>query len=338
MSSPLLRVRGLVRHFPVRGGLLRRQVGAVRAVDGVDFEIHAGETLGLVGESGSGKSTTGRAVLQLTRPDHGSVEFDGVELTSLEGAQLRSHRRHLGMVFQDPFASLNPRRTVGQAIREPMDLHQIGSPDSRSEQVAALLRAVGLSDGLGGRFPHELSGGQRQRVGIARALSTSPKLLVLDEPISALDVSIQAQILNLLQELREERNLTYLFIAHDLAVVRHVCTRVAVMYLGRIVESGPAADVFARPLHPYTQALLAAAPTLATSGRTSRRASVQGEVPDPANPPSGCAFHPRCPNADDRCGRELPMSRTAHHTDGVELGTHTVTCHHADLGGGLAEA
>ena len=336
VTPPLLRVRGLVKHFPVRGGLFRRQVRAVRAVDGVDFHIEAGETLGLVGESGSGKSTTGRAVLQLIRPDAGSVEFDGTELTHLQGAELRSYRRHLGVVFQDPFASLNPRRTVGQAVREPMDVHRQGTPAERERRQAFLMEAVGLPAGAADRYPHELSGGQRQRIGIARALSTSPKLLVLDEPISALDVSIQAQILNLLERLRDELSLTYLFIAHDLAVVRHICARVAVMYLGRIVESGPAAEVFERPMHPYTRALLAAAPTLSTTGAQGRRASVQGEVPDPAHPPTGCAFHPRCPRRTDLCVAEAPTKKPVQRSEPVQgsdlAGTalHSVACHHAD--------
>jgi len=325
---PLLQVRDLVRHFPVRRGFLRRVVGSVRAVDGIDFEIHSGETLGLVGESGAGKSTTGRAILRLTEPTSGSVRFDGEELTTLNAEAMRRQRRHLQMVFQDPYASLNPRRTVGQAVREPLDLHDIGTPSERSTRVAELLESVGLGAGLATRYPHEFSGGQRQRIGIARALATSPRLVLLDEPISALDVSIQAQIVNLLDDLKRERGLTYLFIAHDLAMVRHVSDRVAVMYAGRIVEIGPAAQIFDEPSHHYTRALLAAAPdpsrALSDPSGPSARSSLQGEVPSLMNRPAGCSFHPRCPLATDRCRLDEPRPRPCGSTNQVLAACHYV--------------
>ena len=325
-SPPLVAVRKLVKHFPIRRGVLRRQVGAVQAVDGVSFDILEGETLGLVGESGSGKSTTARALPGLLRPTSGRVRCDGDELTSMDPEQIRLRRRDMQMVFQDPFAALNPRIPAGAVIREPLDIHDIGDPSSRSRQVDELLERVGLSSDIRDRFPHEFSGGQRQRIGIARALATSPRLVVADEPISALDVSIQAQIVNLLQDLKRELGLTYLFIAHDLAMVRHISDRVAVMYLGRIVELGAREDVFDRPLHPYTRALLSAVPLPdPASGSSRERLHLRGEPPSPATPPAGCRFHPRCPLVTEVCRTDDPeLGRPAGGTP-----NHSVACHHA---------
>ncbi|HSW31028.1 MAG TPA: oligopeptide/dipeptide ABC transporter ATP-binding protein [Longimicrobiales bacterium] len=310
MSVPLLEVRDLVKHFPIQRGFLRRTVGTVRAVDGVSFDVLQGETLGLVGESGSGKSTLARTVLRLEEPTSGSVRFDGEELAGLAGEALRLRRRHMQMIFQDPFASLNPRMRVGSIVREPLDIHRVGEPRERDGRVAALLERVGLERRSARHFPHQLSGGQRQRVGIARALATGPRLIVADEPISALDVSIQAQIVNLLQDLKDELGLTYLLIAHDLSMVRHACDRVAVMYLGRLVETGARADVFDRPRHPYTRALIASIPVPDPERQAARAAvPLEGDVPSPAAPPPGCRFHTRCPFAVARCRVEEPGLR-----------------------------
>ncbi len=326
MSEPLVRVQDLRVHYPVRRGILRRQVGAVRAVDGIDFEIRRGETLGLVGESGCGKSTTARALLQLQEATSGTVTFDGEALTKMKGKRLRAARRHMQMIFQDPYASLNPRHTVGRIVREPLDIHSIGTDTERAARVKELLTLVGLDTSHADRYPHEFSGGQRQRVGIARALATSPRLIVADEPISALDVSIQAQIVNLLSDLKQELGLTYLVIAHDLAMVRHISDRVAVMYLGRIVELGSKDDVFRRPLHPYTRALLAAMPIADPEREAARvHTPLHGDVPSPADPPSGCHFHPRCPLATEVCRREDPLLGTV----GKGGTGHVVACHHA---------
>ena len=319
----LVEATELTRHFPVREGVLRRQVGAVRAVDGVSFTIHAGETLGLVGESGSGKSTLGRTLLHLLVPTSGTVRFDGVALASLSAAELRRQRRHMQMVFQDPLSSLNPRRTIGASIREPLDIHDIGGAQERTTHVQELLARVGLNPSWHRRYPHEFSGGQRQRVGIARALATRPRLLVADEPISALDVSIQAQIVNLMADLKTEMGLTYLFIAHDLAMIRHLSDRVAVLYLGRMVEIGPTARVFDAPLHPYTRILRASIPVPDPTRRNRTGSEVRGEIPDPAHPPSGCRFHPRCPLATEICGKEDPALSPR------EAADHLVACHHA---------
>ncbi len=324
--TPLVEVRDLKKHFPVLRGLLRRQAGAVKAVDGITFDIYEGETLGLVGESGSGKSTTGRAILQLEKPTAGSVRFGGVDLTALDRESLRRARRQMQMIFQDPYASLNPRITVGSAIQEPLDIHRIGSAPSRKERVRELLDLVGLSPDAVDLYPHEFSGGQRQRIGIARALATSPRFVVADEPISALDVSIQAQVVNLLSDLKEGLGLTYLFIAHDLAMVRYISDRVAVMYLGRIVELSGREELFGRPLHPYTQALLSAIPVAdpdLEAGR--RRVPVEGDAPDPADPPPGCSFQTRCSFATELCRVEEPMWRDLGHEDAP----HWVACHHA---------
>ena len=322
----MIQVRDLTKHFPVRRGLLRRQVGAVRAVDGVSFDIEEGETLGLVGESGSGKSTAARTLLQLEPPTSGSVRFDGEDLTRLRPAELRNARRHMQMIFQDPYASLNPRMSVGRAVAEPLHVHGIGSRLERQARVAELLELVGLGASAADRFPHEFSGGQRQRVGIARALATRPRFVVADEPISALDVSIQAQIVNLLADLKDELRLTYLFIAHDLSMVRHLSDRVAVMYLGRLVELGQRDAVFASPRHPYTRALIAAIPVAPPRAGRDTAPALEGDVPNPADPPPGCNFHPRCPMATAECSREEPEWRDI----GTRGAPHWVACHHVD--------
>ena len=302
----ILRVRGLKKHFPISSGIvIQRQVGAVKAVDGIDFDVYRGETLGLVGESGCGKSTTGRTILQLYRPTAGSVEFEDKELTTMRGSELRQVRRRMQIIFQDPFASLNPRMTVGNIVSEPLLVHNMMDKSERKEYVAQLLEKVGLNPFYINRYPHEFSGGQRQRVGIARALTLNPSFIVADEPISALDVSIQAQVVNLLEDLQEELGLTYLFIAHDLSMVRHICDRVAVMYLGKIVEIGPTDRVYDNPLHPYTQSLLSAVPVPDPEVEEKRRRIIlSGDVPSPANPPRGCNFNTRCPVAFDLCNHE----------------------------------
>ncbi|MGH7268289.1 MAG: ABC transporter ATP-binding protein [Candidatus Rokuibacteriota bacterium] len=310
-TPPLLEVRDLVKHFEVGGGLFGRRRGLIRAVDGVSFTIRRGETLGLVGESGCGKTTTGRCILQLERPTSGTVIFEGQDLTRLEGTALRQARRRVQVIFQDPYSSLNPRMTVGQIVAEPMAVHGI-VPDAaaREARVRALLGQVGLLPQHARRYPHELSGGQRQRVGVARALAVEPALIVCDEPVSALDVSIQAQIINLLEDLQSELGLTYLFVAHDLSVVRHISDRVAVMYLGKIVELADRKALYDDPRHPYTRALLSAVPIPDPELEARReRVVLGGEVPSPLNPPPGCAFHPRCPIAVDRCRAAVPELR-----------------------------
>jgi len=311
VTQPLLEVHDLVMHFPIGGGMFSKPAGVVRAIDGVSFDIRKGETLGLVGESGCGKTTTGRCILQLERPTGGRIVFEGIDMVTLDAAELRAVRRRVQVIFQDPYSSLNPRMTVGQILEEPLKVHRL-VPDKgeRELRVRDLLVQVGLLPQHAGRYPHQLSGGQRQRVGIARALAMEPALIVCDEPVSALDVSIQAQIINLLEELQARLGLTYLFIAHDLSVVRHISDRVAVMYLGKIVELADRKAIYDEPLHPYTRALLSAVPIPDPKIEAKRERTVlRGEVPSPLNPPSGCVFHPRCPIAVDRCSAEIPPLR-----------------------------
>lgn len=323
-NEVILRVENLVKHFPIYRGVIKRQVGAVHAVDGVTFSIKRGETLGLVGESGCGKSTTGRTILQLYKPTAGRVIFDDVDLVKLKGESLRRMRRKFQMIFQDPYASLNPRMTVGDIIGEPLMVHNAASAKEIRERVDQLLELVKLSPSFASRYPHEFSGGQRQRIGIARALALQPSFIVCDEPISALDVSIQAQVINLLEDLQKQFNLTYLFIAHDLSVVRHISDRVAVMYLGVIMEMADRAEVYRAPLHPYTQALLSAVPIPDPVADARRKRTIlEGDVPSPVNPPSGCRFRTRCPIAKPICAEQMPEFRE------LKPG-HFVACHFAE--------
>ncbi len=322
-ETPLVQVTDLKKHFPITKGIvIQRQVGTVRAVDGISFSIARGETLGLVGESGCGKTTAGRTLLGLYPSTAGQVDIDGHDLTHARGKSMMEIRRKAQMIFQDPYASLNPRWTVNAIVSEPMRVHHlINNEKDRQERVKELLTLVGLSARLVNRFPHEFSGGQRQRIGIARALASNPRFIVCDEPISALDVSIQAQVVNLLEELQDRLNLTYLFVAHDLSMVRHICDRVAVMYLGIIVEMGERDEVYEHPLHPYTKALLSAVPIPdPRKERARQRVILTGDVPSPINPPSGCRFHPRCPVALEKCKTETPVMKEA-------APGHFVECH-----------
>jgi peptide/nickel transport system ATP-binding protein len=321
-TEPLLEVRNLVKHFPVRKGVFGRQTGLVRAVDDVSFTVRRGETLGLVGESGCGKTTLGRTIVRLLEPTAGDIRFEGTSIARLGRRGLRPFRRELQMVFQDPYSSLNPRKRVRTIVGAPLAIHRIGSRRERRREVHQLLQAVGLSPEHANRFPHEFSGGQRQRIGVARALALRPKLIVADEPVSALDVSIQAQIVNLLDELQERFELTYIVIAHDLALVRHVSDRIAVMYLGRLVELSPGEELYERPIMPYTEALLSAVPVPNPDvAEQRRRISLRGEVGNPADPPSGCRFHPRCRYATEICGLVEPPL--------VDYGNgHLAACHH----------
>jgi oligopeptide/dipeptide ABC transporter ATP-binding protein len=326
----LVVVRDLRKYFPITAGILQRHVADVKAVDGIDFEIRAGETLGLVGESGSGKTTAGRVILRLADATAGSVTFAGRELIGLSRAELRPLRKEMQIIFQDPYASLNPRMTVGSIIREPLEIHDIAHGAQAEARVQELLRLVGLQPQHANRYPHEFSGGQRQRVGVARALAVGPKFIVADEPVSALDVSIQAQVINLLQDLQQQFGLTYLFIAHDLSVVRHISNRVAVMYVGKIVEIADRDRLYDNPLHPYTQALLSAIPIPDPDvERRRKRIILTGDIPSPVNPPSGCRFHTRCPVAFERCRVEVPAFTE------YEPG-HRAACHWVEEHGGKA--
>lgn len=319
MSEVLLEVHNLKKHFPINSGLLGRQSGSVKAVDGVSFSVNKGETLGLVGESGCGKSTTGRMLLRLIEPTEGSITFENNDVTNLSTADLRKLRRDMQMVFQDPFASLNPRHTVERILEEPLIVHGMGSAQERRKKVKELLEIVGLSSFHAKRYPHQFSGGQRQRIGIARALMTRPKLIIADEPVSALDVSIQSQVLNLMQDLQKEFQLTYIFIAHDLGVVRHISDRVGVMYLGKMAEMADSEEVYENPLHPYTKALLSAVP-IPDPDFQRESITLQGDIPSPSNPPAGCTFHTRCPECMEICKTKTPEFQE------VEPG-HYVACH-----------
>jgi peptide/nickel transport system ATP-binding protein/oligopeptide transport system ATP-binding protein len=309
-AERLIDVQNLVKYFPVRGGLLQRIVAWVQAVDDVSFHVNKGETLGLVGESGCGKTTVGRTMLRLIEPTDGKVLIEDIDVFNLRRRELKNMRRNMQIIFQDPYASLDPRMPIGESIAEGLKIHSIGSPKERFDIVIAMLRKVGLEDYHARRYPHEFSGGQRQRIGIARALALQPKFIVCDEPVSALDVSIQSQVLNILGDLQKDFGLTYLFIAHNLSVVEHICNRVAVMYLGKIVEMSPREELFTNPLHPYTQALMSAIPIPDPTIRRER-IILKGDVPSPLNPPSGCRFHPRCPVAMDHCATDEPEFKEA---------------------------
>jgi len=325
MSEPLLQVKNLRKHFPVTGGLLSRVTGHVRAVDGISFDLNKGETLGLVGESGCGKSTTGRVILRLLEATGGEVRFAGKNIFALNREEMRLLRQKMQIIFQDPYASLNPRMTVGDIVGEPMEIHGIARGAAKEKRAQELLAVVGLNPDYIRRYPHEFSGGQRQRIGIARALAVNPELIVCDEPVSALDVSIQSQVINLLEDLQKEFGLTYLFIAHDLSVVKHISDRVAVMYLGKIVEMADQTSIYETPRHPYTQALLSAVP-IPDPEVTMQRVILEGDVPSPMHPPTGCRFHTRCPNRQEICQTEEPAMRDLG-------GGHRAACHFAEAAG-----
>ncbi|QDK39748.1 ABC transporter ATP-binding protein [Bdellovibrio sp. NC01] len=317
MNDIILEAKNIKKHFPIKKGLFLREVASVKAVDDVSLIVRKGETLGLVGESGCGKSTLGRTLIRLYEPTAGDISFDGQNFLTLKGEDLRKKRKNMQMIFQDPYASLDPRMTVGQIIRQPMDIHNVGSDSERTQRVLELIELVGLRKSAVNRYPHEFSGGQRQRISIARAIALNPELIICDEPVSALDVSIQAQILNLLEDLQEKLGLTYIFISHDLSVIEHVCDRIAVMYLGKIVEIASRDELFANPRHPYTQALIQAIPRVG-QGKKKMKKSLGGEVPSPINPPSGCSFHTRCPYKMDICVQKTPVLEGA--------GTHQKAC------------
>ncbi|OEF99741.1 hypothetical protein BHF71_07560 [Vulcanibacillus modesticaldus] len=321
-QTVLVEVKNLKKYFPIKGGILKRTIGHIKAVDDVSFTMYKGETLGIVGESGSGKSTMGRTMIRLYEPTEGEVFFEGDNLFKYSRKEMRRVRKGMQMVFQDPFASLNPRMTIAELIEEPMVVHKLYDRSERNEKVKELLNKVGLQAEYGSLYPHEFSGGQRQRVGLARALSINPKLIIADEPVSALDVSVQAQVINLMKDLQDEFELTYLFIAHDLSVVKHLSDRVGVMYLGRLVELANKKDLYSGPVHPYTQALLSAVP-VPNPRLKKERIILEGDIPSPANPPSGCVFHPRCKYATDRCRVEKPLWREI-------AKDHYVACHLVD--------
>jgi oligopeptide/dipeptide ABC transporter ATP-binding protein len=319
MAQPLLEVKGLKKYFPIKTGLFNKTTGNVQAVNGVDFQVFPGDTLGIVGESGCGKSTTGRSILRLLEPTAGEVWFDGKDLAKLNNEEMRQMRRDIQIIFQDPYASLNPRKTIKQILLEPLEVHGIGTKKERLQTVEEIIEVVGLSNGHLSRYPHNFSGGQRQRIGIARALVLKPKLIIADEPVSALDVSIQSQILNLLKKLKREFNLTLMFISHDLSVVKHICDRIAVMYLGNVVEIADKKKLFENPSHPYTQALLSALP-IADPEKKRERIILKGDIPSPSNPPEGCPFHPRCIHAMEDCSRKKTSLK--------DIGEgHLVSCH-----------
>ncbi|GGZ75008.1 ABC transporter ATP-binding protein [Streptomyces echinoruber] len=333
-GEPILQVRDLVKHFPLtRGILFKRQIGAVRAVDGVSFDLHQGETLGIVGESGCGKSTVAKLLMNLERPTAGQIFYKGQDITRLSGRALKAVRRNIQMVFQDPYTSLNPRMTVGDIIGEPFDIHPEAAPKGdRRKRVQELLDVVGLNPEYINRYPHQFSGGQRQRIGIARGLALNPEIIICDEPVSALDVSVQAQVINLMERLQDEFNLSYIFIAHDLSIVRHISDRVGVMYLGRIAEIGTDEQIYEHPTHPYTQALLSAVPVPDPEAREHReRIILTGDVPSPANPPSGCRFRTRCWKAQDKCAQEVPLLAVPERFKGTDSpAAHESACHFAE--------